>query len=60
LKDYCHSFDRRHFVLVGILNFIWRESKHRSWYNVGSVSGEPGHGVVRRSADCNYPLVFDL
>jgi len=60
LEDYCHSLDRRHFVLVGILNFTWRDSKHRSGYNVGRASREPGHGVVRLSADCNYGLVFNL
>jgi len=60
LKDYCHSLDRRHFVLVGILNFIWRDRKHHSGYHVGSAAGELGHGVVRLSADGNDRLVFDL
>jgi len=60
LKDDCHSLDRRHFVLVGVLDFIWRDCKHHSGYDVSGAAGERGHGVVCLAADRNDGFVFDL
>jgi hypothetical protein len=59
LEDYRHSRDRRHFVLVGILNVARRDRKHRSGYDIGRPTSEPGHGVARLAADRDDRRVAD-
>src|SRR5260370_15126823 len=60
LENHGHPLDRGHLVLVRALDLVRRDREHRSRYDVGRTSGEPGHTVLRLAPDRNHRLVLDL